>query len=119
MKSHLVNAAVTAFVVSVALLAYDRVVVRPALRVGVVDISAVYASKENEFAQLLLRGGSDQERQRAMAQVPQFAQRLSVALDELPRDCDCLVVLRSAVAGMPRQSIDLTPYLKAKVGDVK
>ena len=35
-------------------------------------------------------------------------------LDELPRECGCLVVLRTAVAGSPH-AVDLTPALRRKV----
>jgi hypothetical protein len=45
----------------------------------------------------------------------QFAQRLPLALEELPRDCACLVVIRSAIAGSPPHAVDLTPLLKHKV----
>lgn len=44
-----------------------------------------------------------------------FARRLPQALEELPRECSCLVVMKSALAGPTLHTIDLTPRLKAKL----
>ena len=44
-----------------------------------------------------------------------FAQRLPVALEELPRECNCLVVLKAAVAGATPNTVDLTAALRRKV----
>ena len=44
-----------------------------------------------------------------------FAQRLPLALEELPRDCGCLVVLKSAVAGPTPRTLDLTAHLRRKL----
>ena len=44
-----------------------------------------------------------------------FAQRLPAALDELPRECNCLVVLKTAIAGATPNTIDLTASLRRKV----
>ena len=117
MKALLLHAGVTALLVASGIVAYDRWVLRPALVVGVVDLSEVYRAKEAQFTQLLTAAsssGSEQERERALAMARSFSQRLPVALDELPRECGCLVVLRTAVAGSPR-SVDLTPPLRRKV----
>jgi hypothetical protein len=105
----------TVLAMAAALAAYDRWVVRPALRIGVVDLSEVYRQKEAEFTLTLTKAGTDDERQSAVAMARRFAQRLPVALDELPRECGCLVVLRSAVAGATPRAIDLTAHLKHKV----
>jgi len=106
----------TLFVVAAALLLYDRRVVRPALRIGVVDVAEVYRQKEAEFTQLLTKASSDDDRQRAMLIARAFAQRLPIALEELPLDCDCLVVLKGAVAGPTPHTVDLTAQLRQKVG---
>jgi hypothetical protein len=112
----LTSQAVVALLVSAAtVLAYDRLVVRPSLRVGIVDVAAVYRAKETEFAQLL-KGRTDAERDKALLLAREFAQRLPLALEELPRECGCLVVIRSAVAGASANTIDLTPALARKLG---
>lgn len=41
-----------------------------------------------------------------------FAQRLPLALDELQRECNCLVILRTAVAGPTPNTIDLAAQLR-------
>lgn len=115
MRTATIHVAATAFIVAIALLAYDRLVVGPARVIGVVDVGEVYRLKEAEFTQIVTKSGSENERQRALAMARQFAQRLPVALEELPRDCACLVVIRTAVAGFPPNATDLTALLKRKV----
>lgn len=106
---------ITLCVVAASLAAYDHLVLRPALVIGVVDVAEVYRAKEAEFTQLLTRSSSEDDRQKALLMARAFAQRLPAALDELPRDCHCLVVLKSAVAGATPNTIDLTTSLRRKV----
>jgi hypothetical protein len=110
---------VTLLVVAASLTAYDRWVLRPALVIGVVDVAEVYRAKEAEFTQILTKAlnqpASEEERQKALAMARAFAQRLPLALDELPRECNCLVILRTAVAGPTPNIIDLTAQLRRKV----
>lgn len=115
MKALLFHGAVSALTVAGSLAAYHHWVVRPALRVGIVDVGEVYRQKEAEFTLILTKAASDDERQKAMAMARIFAQRLPVALDELPRECGCLVVLKSAVAGATPRTVDLTSHLKQKL----
>jgi|UniRef100_Q47CP7 NAD(P)H-nitrite reductase large subunit len=105
----------TLFVVSAALTAYDRLVLRPALVIGVVDVAEVYRAKEAEFTQILTKASSEEDRQKALFMARSFAQRLPVALEELPRECNCLVVLKAAVAGATPNTVDLTAALRRKV----
>ncbi len=106
--------AVSAAVASAGLGAYDRWVLRPALAIGTVDLAEVYRAKEAQFTQLLTATGSEEQKQQALALARSFSQRLPAALDELPRECGCLVVLRTAVVGSPHAQ-DLTPALRRKV----
>lgn len=106
---------VTLCVVATALLLYDRKVVRPAQRIGLVDVAEVYRQKEAEFTLLLTHTSTEDDKQKALRMARTFAQRLPVALEELPRDCDCLVVLKSAVAGSTPHTVDLTAQLRQKV----
>ncbi len=115
MRAFLVHTLATVAVVAAALLAYDRVVTHPAQLVGVVDVGEVYRLKEAEFTRLVTRAASDDERQQALTVARQFAQRLPLALEELPRDCRCLVIVRTAIAGVPPHAVDLTALLKSKV----
>jgi len=115
MNALLLHGAVSVLTVAASIAAYDRWIVRPALRVGVVDVGEVYRQKEAEFTLILTKAGSDDERQKAMAMARVFAQRLPMALDELPRECGCLVVLKSAVAGATPRTVDLTSHLKQKL----
>ena len=110
---------VTLFVVAASLTAYDRLVLRPALVIGVVDVAEVYRAKEAEFTQILTKAlsqpPSEEDRQKALVMARAFAQRLPLALDELPRECNCLVILRTAVAGPTPNTVDLTAQLRRKV----
>lgn len=115
MKALLIHLLWPLLTLGAGLAAYDHWVLRPALRVGVVDVGEVYRQKEAEFTLILTKAGSDDERQKAMAMARRFAQRLPAALDELPRECRCLVVLKSAVAGDAARMVDLTAQLKSKV----
>lgn len=105
----------TLVVVSAALTAYDRLVLRPALVIGVVDVAEVYRAKEAEFTQILTKASSEEDRQKALFMARTFAQRLPLALEELPHECGCLVVLKSAVAGATPNTVDLTTVLRRKV----
>ena len=110
---------VTLLVVAASLTAYDRWVLRPALVIGVVDVAEVYRAKEAEFTQILTKAlsqpAAEEERQKALVMARAFAQRLPLALDELQRECNCLVILRTAVAGPTPNTIDLTAQLRRKV----
>jgi hypothetical protein len=114
-KLVVLNAAVALLVSAVCLLAYDRWVFRPAQLIGVVDVADVYRAKEAEFAALLTAGGSDDDRVKAMELATRFARRLPQALDELPVECRCLVVMKSALAGSSANTVDLTARLRAKL----
>lgn len=109
------NAAMAALICMAALAAYDRLVSRPARVVGVVDVGEVYRQKESEFTRILTRAVDEADRQQALAMARQFSQRLPAALEELPKDCGCLVVLKTAIAGPTPNTIDLTSLLLQKV----
>jgi hypothetical protein len=111
----LVSAVLSVLIVAAGLALYDHTVIRPALVIGMVDVAEVYRAKETEFTQLLTRTTLEEDRQKALLMARAFAQRLPVALEELPRDCGCLVVLKSAVAGPTPHTLDLTPLLRRKV----
>ena len=115
----LAQSLVTLFVVAASLAAYDRWVLRPALVIGVVDVAEVYRAKEAEFTQILTKTlsqpHSEEDRQKALSMARAFAQRLPAALDELPRECGCLVLLKTAVAGPTPNTVDLTAQLRRKV----
>lgn len=111
----LVSAVLSVLIVAAGLALYDHTVIRPALVIGMVDVAEVYRAKETEFTQLLTRTTLEEDRQKALLMAGAFAQRLPVALEELPRDCSCLVILKSAVAGPTPHTLDLTPLLRRKV----
>lgn len=115
MKSVAIGTVLSMLITACGLLAYDRFLVRPGRVIGIVDVNEVYRLKEAEFAQLITSSRTDEERLKAHELASSFARRLPAAIDELPADCACLVVLKSAVAGRTPNTRDLTPLLKAKL----
>lgn len=97
------------------LLAYDRLVIRPARTIGVVDLAEVYRAKEDEFTRRLTAAHSEDERQTTLQMARIFSQRLPLALESLPAECSCLVVLKASVAGPTPYTVDLTARLRQKV----
>ena len=117
MKHLLASSVISFLVAACCLLAYDRFVFRPSQVVGVVDLAEVYRTKETEFASLITASRTDDDRKRAMELATEFSKRLPIALDSLPAACRCLVVLKSAVAGSAHNVVDLTPLLRARLGE--
>ena len=113
-----VNALVSLFVVAVGIAAYHHLVrFPPADRIGVIDVTEVYRLKEKEFTDVVTRvGASETDKGKAMTEAQAFAKALPQALEELPQECGCLVLLRNAIAANTPTMIDLTPMLKRKVG---
>ena len=117
MKLFVLNALVSLFVVAVGIAAYHHTVRSPADRIGVIDVTEVYRLKEKEFTDLVTKAGaSELDKDKAMAGAEAFARALPQALEELPQECGCLVLLRNAIAANTPAMIDLTPALKRKVG---
>jgi hypothetical protein len=117
MKALLLHAMVSLLIVSLALLAYDRVVRRPAARVGLIDVGELVRLKDERVLDVLTRpAATDEEKKAALAFGTRFAAVFPRSLEELTQECDCLVLARSAVAGVPPNAVDLTAVLKQKVG---
>lgn len=117
MKLLLANALLTLLIVAVALLAYDRGVRRPAELIGLIDVGEVVKLHDQRVMAVLAKASAtEQDRKRATDFGVQFAAAFPQALEELTQECGCLVLARSAVAGAPPNSVDLTPALKRKVG---
>lgn len=115
MRAALLHGAVSALVTLALVALYHHWIVLPSLRLGMVDVAEVYRVKEAEFTAIVTKSTSDAERDRAMGMARAFAQRLPMALDELPGECGCLVMLKGAVAAPSPRAVDLTARLKAKL----
>ncbi len=111
----LANALVSLIAAAGGLLAYDRLVIRPARTIGLVDLAEVYRTKEDEFTRRLTAAHTEEERQATLQMAKAFAQRLPVALESLPAECGCLVVLKASVAGPTPYTVDLTARLRQRV----
>lgn len=108
---------VCTLVVAAAIALYHRYVWRPPLQFGTVDVAEVYRLKERQLIELVISPkATDDDRRRASEMAEEFAARLPLALNELPAECDCLVLLRTAVAADQGETVDLTARLKSKIG---
>jgi hypothetical protein len=117
MKAQLINALVSLLIVALALVAYDRLVRRPAARIGLIDVGELVRLKDDRVLDVLTKAAAtDEEKKAALAFGTRFAAVFPHALEELSEECDCLVLSRSAVAGVPPNAVDLTASLKQKVG---
>jgi hypothetical protein len=117
MKLLVLNALVSLFIVSVAIAAYHHTVRLRSERIGVIDLAEVYRLKEKAFAdRVTAPGATEADRDQAIGEAQAFARALPQALEELPLECDCLVLLRTAIAAHTPATVDLTPALKRRVG---
>ena len=117
MKALLAQALMSLLIVSVALVAYDRAVRRPASRIGLIDVGELARLKDDRVLEVLTKAGAtEDEKKAAVAFGARFAMAFPQALEQLSDECDCLVLSRSAVAGSPPNAVDLTPRLRQKLG---
>jgi len=114
-RQMLLQAAVATIVAALVLLTYERWRGHGPAPIGVVDLNAVYRQKEAEFTHRVTQARTDAEREQAMRDARTFAQRLPLALQALPEECHCLVVLSSAVVLPAHGAVDLTPSLHQKL----
>jgi hypothetical protein len=117
MKALLLHTLLSLLIVSVALLAYDRLVRRPAARIGLIDVGELARLKDDRVLDVLTNAAAtDEKKKAALAFGTRFAAVFPEALEQISEECGCLVLARSAVAGSPPNAFDLTPILKQKVG---
>lgn len=100
-----------------ALAAYHYAMSPRWLRVGVVDLAAVYRVKEAQFSAQIGKGDpSEAGRKRAVEDAQRFALALPAQLEALSAQCGCVVLAANAVASRPAQVVDLTPDLLRAAG---
>lgn len=85
--------------------------------VGIVDVAEIMRAKEKEYTVLITKAGSSEaERQAASTMAAQFAMAFPTALQEMSGECQCVVLLKSAVVSAPATAVDLTPRVREKLG---
>jgi len=86
-------------------------------RLAVIDVAELYRLKEAQVtARLTKPDSSTEERADTLRQVGSFATELNRLVQALPRQCDCLVLVRGAVVGSPGDVLDLTSDLRRQLG---
>lgn len=115
-KTIAINTLVAAAILGGGLYVYHQRVVAPGQRFGVIDVAEIWRVKEKQFAEAMAGAAAGPEQAKAMQIAGEFSQRLPGALEELARECACLVLARSAVVVQGGHAVDLTPALMAKVG---
>ena len=105
-----------AVLISAALIAGNNwLSARSAVRYAVVDVLEIYKEKEKEFSALILKpNASEAERARAVDLAQDFGKRLDAALKQLPTECGCVLLNRSAVVASNGIK-DYTDELKARL----
>ena len=121
MKPLGLSVALNALLVLVALMAYEQYARLRELRVAVVDVAAVYRSKEAQFTSLLTESHPNPQGEVSAPQLAAaFARDLPQALDDIAAECRCLLLTRAVVAASVEHSTvpvtDLTATLKQKLG---
>ncbi|WP_257626444.1 hypothetical protein [Janthinobacterium sp. NKUCC06_STL] len=111
----LINILVSACFVAIGIAAYDRLVLRPMLVIGVVDAANVFNAKQEQYIKAMTSSHTDIERRQAISDAERFVTSFATALAQLPDECQCLVVDKTAVIGSRTTLIDLTPLLRKKV----
>ncbi|MCD9026733.1 hypothetical protein LDO26_00700 [Luteimonas sp. BDR2-5] len=111
----LTQAALTLVLIVLALFGYDRLIAQPAPQIGVIDLNAVYREKEAEFTRRVTQSSTEAERAQAMDSARAFAQHLPRALEALSEECECLVLLSTALVTPTARATDLTPHLRKKL----
>lgn len=111
------QSAVTLMIVVAGLTFYHRFVLPGTTRFGVVDVGEVYRLKEKQLLEMVTKPlVSDADKLLALAAAQEFAKVFPLALEQLPLECQCLVLVRSAIAAQTPHTVDLTPLLKKKIG---
>lgn len=108
----LFQALVSAIVAGAVLGIHERRRDRTRPTIGTVDLNSVYRQKEAEFVRRIGEAQTEEERMRVMSDARQFARRLPSALEALPQECRCTVLLRTAIAAPTPEMLDLTPKLQ-------
>lgn len=109
------NGIVAAVICAASIGTYHRFVIAPSRTIGVVDAGAVFRAKEAQFVKQMTDSRSEDERQKTMQLAREFTHAFPGALEQLEKECDCMVIDRSAVLGTRPNMVDLTPILKEKV----
>lgn len=81
-------------------------------RMAVVDVDGVLQSRREQFVAMLSRPNvTDADREKAYEFVKLTSQQVNSALAQVMRDCQCLVLVKTAVHN-PQMVKDLTPQVK-------
>lgn len=116
-KALISAAIISTLSVACGLYIYHTYWFKPSQMIGVVDVASIYRAKEREYTETLAKAGSTEtDRQQALLMATQFASALPKALSEMPYECHCLVLLRTAVVADTPNTVDLTATLREKLG---
>lgn len=78
-----------------------------------VDLQSVFDAKQLEFSELALRkSATDEDRAQALEMASGFPAEMVKALEKISKDCNCTLVVRSAVVGSTKR--DYTKELLAE-----
>lgn len=102
-------------VMLVGQLVYHQWFSKPPQRVVTVDLNEVLGLKQIQLTMQATRpGATDADRAAAYDEIGQFGKDIETTLNEMQRDCNCLLIVRAAV--LKGQNEDLTSELKKRLG---
>lgn len=83
--------------------------------IATVDLQSVFDAKQLEFSELALKkSATDDDRARALDMASAFPEQMLKAVEKISKDCNCTLVVRSAVVGSGKP--DYTRQLLAEFG---
>ncbi|NVD97704.1 hypothetical protein [Massilia sp. BJB1822] len=91
---------------------YDRLVLRPATAIAVIDAALVYQDMQARLLDRALAGGGLRD---VLERNRQFQARFRQELARLADDCHCLLLDKAAIVGLRPQVADLTPQLRQRM----
>lgn len=107
----------SAMTATVGIVFYHLFVLQGARQFGFVDVAEVYRAKEKSLVEMVTKPTvTEEDKQRAIEAAGEFAKRLPTALEQLTAECQCVVLVRAAVAAPTPDMLDLTPQLRQKIG---
>lgn len=84
-------------------------------RIATVDLQTLVEEDQKRMLEAISHGGEVTDEQRAVAQklTIDFAKKLSASVDELGKECNCIIVNKAAL--LAGEAIDYTDHVRARI----
>ena len=86
-------------------------------RLALLDVAELYRLKEREIAAILLQSDATEEtRTQALKRASGFGVEITALIEQLPRECRCVILARGAIIGSAEILPDMTPAVRQRLG---